>query len=300
MQTLKLGSITIDRIVEIDTLYLDARRIYSEITKETLERHQPTLGRQLIHPESLHIGLGFHSYLIRTPGKTILVDTCNGNQKRRPEKMDWQHMLDSPIYLRNLARYGVAAEDVDYVLCTHLHTDHVGWNTILQGGRWTPTFRNARYLFAKREFDHFNELHAQHPDYPVGHGSFADSVLPILESGLADLVDMDTRVAGNLDEGVWLEPAPGHTPGHVTVHVRGGGQEAILTGDMIHHPIMFLESSLRSQHDADAQLADATRQRVLERLAGSSSYMLAAHFCSPTAGRVTCQGAGFKFQFLDR
>ena len=299
MKTIQLGSTTIDRVVEYETIFLKAAWMYPAVTEEILRRNFKEMGPTLIHPETLDLGLSFHSFLIRTRGKNILVDTCNGNHKHRGERMKWQHKLESDGYMRNLARFGLEPKDIDYVLCTHLHTDHVGWNTKLENGRWVPTFPNAKYIMARTEFEHLNGLYAKKPDYPVGHGSFEDSVLPIVEAGQAVFVDMHHLVEGQLDDGVWLEPAPGHTPGHVTIHVRGGGREAIMTGDMFHHPIVFTEPSLETQHDFDPAENNRSRKKVLERLADKDDLLLTAHFPTPTAGRICSCATGFKFNFLN-
>lgn len=298
MKTLTLGGTTIDRLVEYETIYLDASWMYPAVLPDMLKRAHTELGSLFVQPDTHKLGLSFHTFLIRTRGKNILVDTCNGQHKDRGSRMQWQHMLESPDYMRNLAGFGLRPEDIDYVLCTHLHTDHVGWNTRLVDGRWVPTFPNAKYVMARQEFDHFNRLHVAKPSYPVNHGAFADSVLPIVEAGQAMFVDMNHLVDGTLDDGVWLEPAPGHTPGHVTVHVRGGGMEAIMTGDMFHHPIVFLEPTLETQHDFDVAQNKASRKKVLERLADTQDVLLTAHFPSPTAGRVCSCASGFRFSFL--
>jgi glyoxylase-like metal-dependent hydrolase (beta-lactamase superfamily II) len=133
----------------------------------------------------------------------------------------------------------------------------------------------------------------------VGHGSFEDSIVPVVEAGLAQLVDMDHLVAGELGDGVWMEPAVGHTPGHVTIHVKGGGRESIMTGDILHHPILFLEPGLATKHDVDKATCDSTRQRLLERVADTDDVLLTAHFCAPTAGRVMSCSHGFKFRYLE-
>lgn len=299
MQPLKLGNTTIERVAEIETMYVDATWLYQNIAPDMLHRHKDALGPLSIHPESLQLGLSFHSYVIRTRGLNILVDTCNGNHKQRPTMPEY-HNLNSDLYLKNLGRIGLSPADIDIVLCTHLHTDHVGWNTQLVDGRWVPTFPKAKYVMARQEFDHFNKIYLADPTVPVGKGAFQDSVLPVVESGQAELVDMNHLVTGDLADGVWMEPAVGHTPGHVTIHTKGGGRESIMTGDIIHHPILIMESSLETRFDMDKAAGDATRHRILERLADTSNVLLTAHFCSPTAGRVTSCAHGFRFGYLER
>jgi glyoxylase-like metal-dependent hydrolase (beta-lactamase superfamily II) len=299
MRTITLGTTTIDRVVEYETIFLNASWMYPNVEPDMLKRARAELGPTFIDESCENLAISFHSYLIRTRGKNILVDTCNGEHKPRGPKMAWQHMLDSPDYMRNLASFGLRPDDIDYVLCTHLHTDHVGWNTRLVDGRWVPTFPNAKYVMARQEFDHFNRLNAAKPDYPINHGAFEDSVLPIVEAGQALFVDMNHLVEGTLDDGVWLEPAPGHTVGHVTVHVKGGGVEAIMTGDMFHHPILFIEPSLETQHDYDVALNNQSRKKVLDRLVDTQDLLLTAHFPSPTAGRICSCPNGFRFRFLE-
>lgn len=163
-----------------------------------------------------------------------------------------------------------------------------------------PTFKNAKYVMARTEFEFLNGIYQNSPQEPVGYGSFEDSVLPIVEAEQAVFVEMDHMVEGHLDEGVWLQPAPGHTPGHVTIHVKGGGREAILTGDMFHHPIIFLEPSLETPHDFNPEENKQSRLKILERLADSDDLLLSAHFPSPTAGRICSCSHGFKFSYLTK
>lgn len=297
MHPLHLGSTVIERVAEIETMYVDPQWLYQNVEPQMLQRHKDALGPLAIHPQTLQFGLSYHSYVIRTRGLNILVDTCNGNHKQRPDMPEY-HNLDSQAYLRNLARIGLAPADIDYVLCTHLHTDHVGWNTQRVDGRWVPTFPNAKYLMARPDFEHYLRLYQANPSQPVGKGAFQDSVLPVVEAGQAQIVETNHGVVGELDDGVWMEAAPGHTPGHVTIHTKGGGRESIMTGDIIHHPILIMEASLQTRFDMDKAQGDATRQRVLERLADTNDVLLTAHFCTPTAGRVTSCAHGFRFSYL--
>src|SRR5438105_1245325 len=217
MTPLSLGNNRIERVAEIDTMYFDPKWMYYNIEDEMLHRHKDSLGPLSIHPETLQLGLSFHSYVVRSKGLNILVDTCNGNHKNRLPKHPWYNNLQASTYLENLARVGLRPEEIDIVLCTHLHTDHVGWNTRLVNGEWVPTFPNAKYIMARQEFDHFKTLWSNNPEVPVGSGSFEDSVLPVVGAGMAEFVDMNHLVSGELGDVDWIEPGVGHTSGHVTI-----------------------------------------------------------------------------------
>jgi len=296
MRQLTLGATTIDRVAELDAFWVDPQWLYPNVRIDMVARHEAALGARLVQPATRKLCLSFHSYVVRTRGRTILVDTCNGHHKPR---MPWEHALQSSDYLANLARLGLRPHDIDVVLCTHLHTDHVGWNTRLVDGRWVPTFPKARYVMAQREFEHAMAMVAGGKATPVGRESFLDSVLPLVEGGRVDLVGMDHVLDGDLGHGVWLEAAVGHTPGHVNVHVQGGGAHAIISGDVVHHPILFLEPTLVNLGDWDAELAARTRQRLFERCADTSTLLLTMHFPPPTAGRLASTPDGFRFRFLE-
>ncbi len=183
------------------------------------------------------------------------------------------------------------------MLCTHLHADHVGWNTRLVNGRWVPTFPNARYLMARTEFDHFNRMHQARPAQPVNRGSFADSVLPVVEHGRADMIESTHVVEGQSGKGIWLEPAPGHTPGNVHIHVRADGTDVLLCGDVIHHPIQFAEPQLQNPADVDKPLAVKTRLHLMNEYADKDTLILTGHFPAPTAGRIVRHRDRFRFRF---
>ena len=226
-----------------------------------------------------------------------MVDTCNGDHKHRP-RAQWQHMLAATEYLTRLRDLGLTPDDIDMVLCTHLHTDHVGWNTLQKDGKWVPTFPKAKYVFNQQEFEHYLRLHEGGPAFPINQGSFVDSVLPIVEAGQAMLVDSNYLVDGDLASGVWLEDAKGHTPGHITVHVKHKGQHGVMTGDIFHHPIIFLEPWLINTGDWNPEMARQTRERITHQLADTSTVLLTMHFPTPTAGRIHSCNSGFKFEFL--
>ena len=285
----RIGEIEITRVLEFEAALFEPAMIYPEATPQDIDRHRSWLEPNLMDPRSGRLVFAFHSTIIKTPRATILVDTCSGNDKERPHKLRY-HRKSWP-YLANLAAAGFAPEDIDYVLCTHLHADHVGWNTRLLGGRWVPTFPKARYLFALQEWEHWRvaELRDRYTTDPY----FEDSLLPVMDNGQAELVASDYA----FDDSVWIEPWPGHTPGHVCVVVRSQQASVVLSGDIMHTAFQCAEPQLNSCFCVDAETARATRRRLLESFADSPVMIIPAHFPSPTAGWIRSQGGSFRFHF---
>ncbi len=218
--------------------------------------------------------LSMHSVVIESLGLRIIVDTCVGNDKPRPGAPPFDQ-LATP-FLDDLESAGFAPESIDYVVCTHLHVDHVGWNTRLVNDQWVPTFPNARYLFCETEYDYWR-AEPQHYG-PV----FEDSVQPIIDAGLADLTSADHRI----NDEVWFEPTPGHTPGHVSVIVSSQGQQAVITGDMIHHPVQFARPDMASSADYQADgTSTATRLEAFGRWC-DGRLVIGTHFAGRTAGHI--------------
>jgi glyoxylase-like metal-dependent hydrolase (beta-lactamase superfamily II) len=226
--------------------------------------------------------MSFHSLVIESAGQTIVVDTCIGNDKVRGYPR-WNRMQSS--FLADFAEAGFDPARVDSVLCTHMHVDHVGWNTRLVDGRWQPTFAAARYLYAEDEWEHWRQEPADDTG-PI----IEDSVQPIFDAGLADLVPGDAAVNNE----VRLEPTPGHTPGHVSVHIASKGEEAVITGDMIHHPCQIAHPDWSTTADTDQAWAAATRQTFLDRYADRPVLIIGTHFAGPTAGRIVRDGDAFR------
>jgi len=298
MKPIDLGAVTLETVSEVERIAIDVGWMFPEAPPDWVELNRDWLDARLVEPASGKIVIAMQSYVVRTRRHNILVDTCIGNHKERPS-LAWMHRLDT-AYLENLNRIGLRPEDIDTVLCTHLHADHVGWNTRLVDGRWVPTFPKARYVMGRSEFDAFEALHRKAPaDQPVARGAFADSVLPVVASGQADFVDAAHVVERELGFGVWLESMPGHTPGHVGVHVRGPRGHALLTGDAIHHPVQFTAPEVAMAADADRAAAAATRRRIAETYADGDTIILASHFPLPTAGRVVRHRDHFRFRWLD-
>lgn len=238
--------------------------------------------------DGLVMPFSFHTYVVQAQGKTILIDTCIGNHKDRAALPFW-HMQNRP-YIDNLYAMGITAEEVDYVMCTHLHADHVGWNTKLENGQWVPTFPNARYIFSKDDYDHYNNVKPGE----FGYTSLADSVFPIVEAGLAEIVTMDYAIG----DGLSLVPTPGHTPGHYCVHLQSGGHEVFFTGDMLHHPVLIAEPQWQTNFCLDPEQSTATRRAFIAEHAGGAAIVLAAHFAGPTAGRIVDAGGQPRFAVL--
>jgi glyoxylase-like metal-dependent hydrolase (beta-lactamase superfamily II) len=277
-----VGDLTIHRIVELDAPFEPARQMLPGLTAEQLEEN-----RHWLQPDSLGAGdvfnLCYQSYVVRTPHHVILVDTCLGNDKPRA-RAEW-HMKSDATYIAGLAAVGLSVDDIDYVLCTHLHGDHVGWNTRRVDGRWVPTFPKARYVFGRREVAATEALHRVTPS-----AAYADSVLPVVEAGRAELVDDDHR----LGDHVRLLPTPGHTDGHVAVSLGKGREDAVMTGDLIHVPLQMRYPELSFARDRDPIQAAVTRRAFLERLCDTPALCCTSHFPSPSVGRVKRWGPGFR------
>ena len=289
MNTWQLGNVRVDRVVEFEMPLIPAAALYPASTPEAIERHRHWLEPKLLDPASGLLVLGMHSFLIRSRHHTILVDACSGNDRQRPHKPRY-HLKTWP-FLDNLAKTGVAPEDVDFVLCTHLHVDHVGWNTRLIDGRWVPTFRNAKYLFARAEWAYWEEHYKTEAfrDDPY----YKDSILPVIASGQMELVDGDHV----FDDEVWLDPTPGHTPGHVSVHISSRGKECVMSGDLMHHALQCAEPDWSSCFCVDPAHSARTRRAFLARYEGTPVRIMPAHFPTPTAGTIARAGDAWRFRF---
>jgi glyoxylase-like metal-dependent hydrolase (beta-lactamase superfamily II) len=291
MTQYRFGDIGIDRVVEFQEPVFPPSAMFPGATPAAIDGHRGWLEPGLLDPATGLLVLSFHTFVIRTPRRTIVVDTCGGNDKPRPGRPRY-HQKRRP-YLERLAAVGVTPEDVDVVVCTHLHIDHVGWNTRLVDGRWVPTFLRARYLFVRREWEFWREEYKT--ERFTGDPYHEDSIVPIFDAGLADLVEPDERI----DDGVWLEPTPGHTPGHVCVHVAGGGREAVMSGDLMHHPVQCAEPDWSSCFCVDPEHSRRTRRAFLERYTDTDTLVMPAHFPAPTVGRIVRDGAAWRFAFAE-
>jgi glyoxylase-like metal-dependent hydrolase (beta-lactamase superfamily II) len=278
----------IRRVADMEGFRVPAARGFPDLTREMLSAHATRLGPALIDPATLELILSFHTYVVRTARHLILVDTCIGDGKHRTQRPNWHQRRTD--FLERLAAAGAKPEDVDVVLCTHLHADHVGWNTQRVDGRWVPTFPNARYVMAETEYRHWRDQYDRLGSELL-HGSFADSVLPVVERGQAEMVSMSHRV----ESGVYLEPAVGHTPGTVLIHAEDDGEHGVFCGDIIHHPIQFAYPAMHTSYCEDPAQSARTRVALCERYADTPTRLFTAHFPAPSTGRILRDGRAFRF-----
>jgi glyoxylase-like metal-dependent hydrolase (beta-lactamase superfamily II) len=278
----RVGDVRITRIVEGDG---------SAAIQHVLSAIPPQEIRKLawLHPhfvdDDWNLRASIHTLVIETPDRRIVVDTCVGNDKERPKQDHWHWHRAQTRFMDDLVEAGFHPDSIDTVMCTHLHMDHVGWNTRLVDGQWVPTFPKARYLFAEKELRHWQE-HGRSLQQAV----LADSVTPVLDAGLAEMVTSDHRVCPE----VCLIPTPGHTPGHVSVLIESKGEAALITGDFIHHPCQLANPDWVSSADSDAELGKRSRWDTFRSYADRPLLMIGTHFAGPTAGKLVRDGDVFR------
>ena len=281
------GALTLRRIVEQEAPILSPFELFGDCTQE-LHENRSWLVPRFQDATSGNLIISIQSFLIRQHGLNILVDTCGGNDKDRTRPDFQRRKLP---WLETLAAAGVAPQDINVVLCTHLHVDHVGWNTRLENGQWVPTFPNARYLIAQREWDYWRVAGAAALERTGDY--ITDSVLPIFKTGQADLIGDQHMLASNIT----LEVAPGHTPGLTVVRLNGGRQEAILCSDLMHHPLQVRYPEWSTRFCTHPDQARRTRIEFLETHANTGRLVFPTHFPTPTGGVIVRDGAYYRFVF---
>ncbi len=287
MHRFTLGDFSIGRVAEIELPAFPALEFLPAATPAMLDEARRAMPARISADDRLI--MSFHSFVLKTGRHTIVIDTCCA--KSRPGR----EMLDKgrADWVAGLAALGVKPEAVTHVMCTHLHWDHVGWNTRLVDGRWVPTFPNARYIMAKREYDYWDAVYAK--DQGKGGSihalSFEDSVLPIMRAERAVLVADDFE----LDHGISLEPCHGHSPGHVVINLESAGRRGVVIGDVIHHPMQLMFPDLSTRADFDMDAARVTRRALIEKHAGTGNLVMPHHFATPSCGTIERAGSGFRF-----
>ena len=274
-----VGKVKITKIVELETTG-STRFILPLATNEEI-RQLPWLIPDFANEEG-RLKMSIHSLVVETPSRRIVVDTGLGNDKEGRKVPTWNNRKDA--FLETMTSAGFPPDSIDTVLCTHLHVDHVGWNTKLAGGQWVPTFGNARYVFGKTEYEHWRDYR----DEPDKVAVFNDSVKPIVDAGKAELVASDARLA---DE-ITLIPTPGHSPGHMSIHIKSDGEEGLLTGDVAHHPCQMAHLDWSSTADSDPVQSTVTRRELFSRFADTPTLVIGGHF---NAGHIRRDGDAFKF-----
>jgi glyoxylase-like metal-dependent hydrolase (beta-lactamase superfamily II) len=283
---LALGEITIHPVVEQEGAFFDALSFFPKLTKDALDENRSWLQPEFVDGQD-RLVLCIQSFVIKTLHHNILIDACVGNHKPRPTRPFW-NMLNSDRFEKGLAAAELTVNDIDFVMCTHLHTDHVGWNTRLENGRWVPTFPKATYIMADRELAHWTQREKENPQNVPW---ITDSVLPIIEAKRAKVVKSDFA----FDHSIQFIPTPGHTIDHYSVLVGRAGADALITGDMIHSPLQGRYPELGMMSDYDSAQAGATRREIFDRFCDEPTTLFVTHFPSPSTTRVRRWADGYRF-----
>src|SRR6201993_3257677 len=278
----KVGRVKITKIVEMETVG-STRFILPAATNEKMQK-LPWLIPHFATEEG-RLKMSIHSLVVETGKHRIVVDTGLGNDKQGRGVPTWNNR-NGP-FLQTLTDAGFAPDSIDTVLCTHLHIDHVGWNTKLVDGKWVPTFPKARYLFGKTEYEHWRD----HSHEPSQAAVFGDSVKPIMDAGRAELIASDAQ----LTDEIRMIPTPGHSPGHMSIHITSAGEEGLLTGDVAHHPCQMAHLDWSSTADSDAKQSAVTRRELFSRFADRPMLVIGGHF---DAGHIRRDGEAFKYVAL--
>ncbi|MFE2271354.1 MBL fold metallo-hydrolase [Streptomyces lavendulae] len=287
-QSMVFGDVEVIRVVEWQGPFVPPSALVPTAEERTWKENEDWLAPDHWHPEEDLAVVVLQSWVLRSGGRTVLIDTGVGNGRERPGSPRFHHWQGD--FLGALDRAGVRPEEVDVVVNTHIHGDHVGWNTRDGAGEWVPTFPNARYLLPAADDFHFG------PRGGYGKGLreddrliYEDSVAPVHRSGQAVLWEGSHR----LDEHLTLEAAPGHTPGSSVLRLDSGGERAVFVGDLLHSPVQILDPSHNSCFCMDPAQAAATRRRILARAADERELVVPAHFGGPGAVEVRAEGEGF-------
>jgi glyoxylase-like metal-dependent hydrolase (beta-lactamase superfamily II) len=286
--TIALKDITIDPVVEQPRCTdFGVMGFFPALTKELLDENRSWLEPTFLDPVSNGLVLCIQSFVIKTPHHNILIDACVGNHKPRPARPFW-NMLNGERFQKGLTAAGLTVNDIDYVMCTHLHGDHVGWNTRLDNGRWVPTFPKAKYIMADRELAYWTQ---REKNDPASAPWVTDSVLPIIAAKREHVVKSDFA----FNEELQFIPTPGHTIDHYSVLVGRTGADVLITGDMVHSPLQGRYPELGMMSDYDSKQAGETRRKIFDRFCEAPTILCGSHFPEPSTSHVRRWGNGYKF-----
>ena len=286
--SVNIGNFQVSHVHEQTREFDLATRFFSGLTLEMVN-----FAQQILEPGSLttdnRLILSMHSFAVRTGRFNVLIDTCCGDHKDRRFRPDFHQRTTG--YLGVLAKAGLRPEDIDYVMCTHLHWDHVGWNTQLVNGSWVPTFPNAKYIISRMEYEHWRQV-AESGVVNNNTLAFEDSVSPVVRADKALLVENDYE----LDSGIWLQPCPGHTPGNYVINLQSDGRKALISGDVIHHKLQLLYPEILCNVDDDKEQGSRSRLQLLHQCIDTNAMLLPAHFPGCPFGTIKEEnGGGFRF-----
>jgi glyoxylase-like metal-dependent hydrolase (beta-lactamase superfamily II) len=293
IQGYRVGDVEVIRVNELVLTEYAANLVFPEWDPAILDVYRDRITPGMMGEEGRNVIMSVHTWLLKTPQHVILIDTGVGNDKHRPYTPGFDH-LHVP-FLERLAEAGVRTEDVDYVLLTHLHVDHVGWNTHLVDGRWVPTFPNARYIFSKRELEFFTDDANNDDRNKTSFIVQSDSTLPVVEAGLADLITIDGE---EVVDGLAFHSTAGHSIDHASISLTSRGENALFNGDTMHHPIQVYRPEMNSMFDANAEKSRSARRWVLDHVADKDAIMFSTHFPETSAGRVTREAGGYSWRFI--
>ncbi|MCP5145901.1 MAG: MBL fold metallo-hydrolase [Gammaproteobacteria bacterium] len=282
----QVGDVKVTRIVEVNSFVDDIGMLFAGSDAEWLKQYDwliPTFTT----PEGMMI-ISFQAFVVETPSHRIMIDTCIGSDRQR--QFDVFSNMQSD-FLDDLIAAGYPPESIDTVFCTHMHFDHVGWNTQLVDGKWVPTFPNARYLVARTEFESMQRLRAEGDTH---YNHFDDAIKPVIDAGLMTLIE----VGDSLCDEVTLEHTPGHTEGHCSVRIDSKGISAIITGDIMHHPVQITVPEKEANFDLEKTRAGQTRKDFVKRYIDQDVLVIGSHFCEPTAGHVVTSEGQPRFREL--
>lgn len=282
---LVLGDTIVTRVADYEGPGFRPAEMFTNYAEGQWRAAADWLAPRFYDPAADQVRTSIHSWLVRTPHHRILIDACIGNHKPRPSIARF-HMRDEP-WIERLAAAGAHPDQIDFVMCTHLHADHVGWNTRLIDGRWVPTFPNARYLFTRAEYRRWDDRHPEYVPKPINQHVFGDSILPVVDSGQMQLIDEGHEV----DDVLTVEAAHGHTAGHVKIRLRSGPAQGMFSGDTIHHPLQLQFPELISVFDEQPAQALQTRLDMLSDCAEQGIWLMPTHFAAPYCCRVEATDA---------
>lgn len=284
IQRFEVGEIAVTKVVDLVEA-MSPKVLYVERSREDFDPYLDWLQPHFVDDERSML-LSIHSFIVRTRHHTVLIDTCIGNHKAHAGFPQWEGREGR--YLEDLRAAGLAPEDIDFVFCTHMHVDHTGWNTRLADGRWVPTFPNATYLFNRAEYESWRGSQVEHDQWVL-----KQNIEPIIEAGQVRWVDDDWGI----DDQLSLRPTPGHTPGHCSVDLKSRAAEAVITGDMLIHPVQIADPTWRQKADHDKAQAIETRSRFIDEVCDRDLLVLGTHFHTPTGVRVVDTPEGRRVRF---